>query len=206
MSVSLLHMLENRLATHRPAKPWLRPLMKRSAVALVLQVREGELHILMIKRAEREGDPWSGHMAFPGGRMDPADAHGYDVALRETREEVGLDLALQGRCIGRLSDLNARPHRGALGMAVSPFVFRLDRAAHFQLNYEVAEVVWVPLEFLLNNANRDTMRWQRNRMTLNMPCYLYRKYRIWGLSLAMLDELMDIAEGSRQRRRSWPRR
>ncbi|HCD57344.1 MAG TPA: CoA pyrophosphatase, partial [Halieaceae bacterium] len=83
-------MIENRLAAHRPGRPWLRPLMKRSAVALVLQVREGELHILMIKRAEREGDPWSGHMAFPGGRMDPGDAHGYAVALRETQEEVGL--------------------------------------------------------------------------------------------------------------------
>lgn len=206
MSVSLLHMIENRLAAHRPGRPWLRSLMKRSAVALVLQVREGELHILMIKRAEREGDPWSGHMAFPGGRMDPGDAHGYAVALRETQEEVGLDLARQARCIGRLSDLNARPRRSALGMAVSPFVFRMDRNAHFQLNHEVAEVVWVPLEFLLDNANRDTMRWQRNRITLNMPCYLYGKYRIWGLSLAMLDELMDLVEGSRERRRSWRRR
>ena len=56
--------------------------MKRSAVALILQVRDGQLHILMIKRAEREGDPWSGHMAFPGGRKDPVDANGFTFGLR----------------------------------------------------------------------------------------------------------------------------
>lgn len=203
MSIALLQLIESRLASHRPGRPWLRRLMKRSAVAIVLQVQAGELHILMIKRAEREGDPWSGHMAFPGGRMDPGDAHGYAVALRETREEVGLDLQRQAHCIGRLSDINARPRRSGFGMAVSPFVFRMDEVAHFRLNYEVAEVVWVPLEFLLDDANRDSMRWQRNRVSLKMPCYFYGQRRIWGLSLAMLDELMDLIEDSGRRRREW---
>ena len=70
----LLQLIETRLGEHNPGKETLRRLMKRSAVAMILQVREGELHILMIKRAEREGDPWSGHMAFPGGRMEKSDA------------------------------------------------------------------------------------------------------------------------------------
>ncbi len=86
--------------------------MKRSAVAMVLKLIDGELHILMIKRAEREGDPWSGHMAFPGGRMDPGDANGFSVAVRETEEEVGLTLGSEDLCIGRLSEINARPQRG----------------------------------------------------------------------------------------------
>ena len=73
MSVSLLQLIETRLSGHSPGRKRFRQLMKRSAVAMVLQVREGELHILMIKRAEREGDPWSGHMAFPGGRQDAVD-------------------------------------------------------------------------------------------------------------------------------------
>ncbi len=97
MSVSLLQLIETRLADHTPGRNLLRRLQKRSAVAMILQVREGELHILMIKRAEREGDPWSGHMAFPGGRMDKADAHGYAVAVRETAEEVGLTAGGTGR-------------------------------------------------------------------------------------------------------------
>ena len=180
--------------------------MKRSAVAMILQLHDGELHILMIKRAEREGDPWSGHMAFPGGRMDPGDAHGYAVAVRETAEEVGLALGPDDTCIGRLSEINARPQRGALGMVVSPFVFRLNREVNFTPNYEVAEVVWVPLEFLLNTDNREQMTWQFKGAKISMPCYFFEGRRIWGLSLVMLDELMDLVEGRSTKRKPWRRR
>ncbi len=207
MSVPSLQLIETRLAEHTPRRPLLRKLMRRSAVALILQVQRGELHILMIKRAERAGDPWSGHMAFPGGRMDSTDANGFAVAVRETREEVGLLLGEQDRCIGRLTDLNTRPRRGLLGMTVSPFVFRLDREVTFTLNYEVAEVVWIPLEFLLDTDNRETMTWEYRGLRVNMPCYFYGKRRIWGLSLMMLDELMDLVEGERNpARRIWRRR
>lgn len=205
MSVSLLQLIETRLNDHSPGKKLLRRLMKRSAVAMILQVRQGELHILMIKRAEREGDPWSGHMAFPGGRMDKADAHGYAVAVRETQEEVGLSLGPQDQCIGRLSDINARPHRGAFGMAVSPFVFRLEREVAFTPNHEVAEVVWVPLEFLLDTDNREEMTWEYKGVKIPMPCYFYGSRRIWGLSLMMLDELMDLIEGANPSRQRWRR-
>jgi 8-oxo-dGTP pyrophosphatase MutT (NUDIX family) len=205
VSVSLLQLIETRLADHSPARKLLRRLMKRSAVAMILQVREGELHILMIKRAEREGDPWSGHMAFPGGRMDKTDAHGYAVAVRETEEEVGLSLGREDQCIGRLTDLNARPHRGTFGMAVSPFVFRLEREVQFTPNHEVAEVVWVPLEFLLDTDNREKMVWKYKGVEIPMPCYMYEDRRIWGLSLMMLDELLDLIEGRNPKRPRWRR-
>ncbi|MFV0278647.1 MAG: NUDIX hydrolase [Parahaliea sp.] len=206
MPVSLLQLIESRLQIHRPRRKWLRRLRPRSAVAMILSVRRGELHILMIKRAEREGDPWSGHMAFPGGRMDPGDANGYATALRETEEEVGLRLADAATCIGRLSEIQTRPHRGVLNMFVTPFVFRLEREPRFCPNHEVAEVVWVPLEFLLNTDRRETMTWQLKRITLKLPCYRYEGRRIWGLSLMMLDELMDLVEGPNQLRRPWKRR
>jgi 8-oxo-dGTP pyrophosphatase MutT (NUDIX family) len=205
VSVSLLQLIETRLADHTPGRTLLRRLQKRSAVAMILQVREGELHILMIKRAEREGDPWSGHMAFPGGRMDKTDANGFEVAVRETAEEVGLNLGAQVECIGRLSDLNARPHRGTFGMAVSPFVFRLDREVMFTPNHEVAEVVWVPLEFLLDTDNRDEMVWDYKSAHIPMPCYRYEGRCIWGLSLMMLDELLDLVEGKNPKRLGWRR-
>jgi 8-oxo-dGTP pyrophosphatase MutT (NUDIX family) len=206
LSIPLLQLIETELSRHSPGKKLLRPLMKRSAVAMILQLQEGQLHILMIKRAEREGDPWSGHMAFPGGRMDPGDSHGYAVAVRETEEEVGLSLGEDDLCIGRLSEINARPQRGAFGMVVSPFVFRLDREVSFTPNYEVAEVVWIPLEFLLDTDNREKMSWQVKGAEFKLPCYFYQGRRIWGLSLMMLDELMDLVEGRGTKRKPWRRR
>ncbi len=206
MSVSLLQLIENRLGDHKPGKARLRRLKTRSAVAMILQVRDGELQILMIKRAERVGDPWSGHMAFPGGRMDKSDANGYAVAVRETAEEVGLFLGPEDECIGRLSELNAKPQRGSFGMAVSPFVFRLDREVIFTPNYEVAEVVWVPLEFLTDEDNREEMIWKYKGAKIPVPCYMYEGRCIWGLSLMMLDELLDLVAGRKPRPLRWRRR
>lgn len=166
--------------------------MRRSAVALILQLRNGELHILMIKRAEREGDTWSGHMAFPGGRKEPGDRNGFYCAVRETEEEVGLQLGEEDACIGRLSEVNALSRVRGLGMAVTPYVFKLEREVTFSPNYEVAEVVWVPLSFLRQHSNRETMKWRLKGVDIPLPAYYYEGRRIWGLSLNMLDELLKL--------------
>lgn len=206
MSVALLELAETRLQSHRPRRQWLRPLMKRAAVALILQLREGELGVLMIRRAEREGDPWSGQMAFPGGRMEADDRNGLATARRETAEEIGLHLGAAEPCIGRLSELRATPrlwHRK--GLVITPYVFHLRRGVNFHPNHEVQEVVWVPLEFLLDTDNRSEMLWERGSLKLRMPCYDYEGRRIWGLSLKMLDELMDLVAGRSATRPSWRR-
>jgi 8-oxo-dGTP pyrophosphatase MutT (NUDIX family) len=167
--------------------------MRRSAVAMILREGHDGSEMLMIKRAEHEGDPWSGHMAFPGGRMEPADRHGLDVARRETHEEIGLALADADPCIGRLSDIMAHPILlRRRPMVVTPYVFHLQRDVEFSLNYEVAEVIWVPMDFLLERGNRETMQWKRDGVPIPMPCYYYRGRCIWGLSLRMLDELLEL--------------
>jgi 8-oxo-dGTP pyrophosphatase MutT (NUDIX family) len=159
----------------------------------------------MIRRAEREGDPWSGQMAFPGGRLEPDDETALDAARRETAEETGLHLGTGEPCIGRLSELSAVNRRFRGGLIVSPYVFRLERRVNFHPNEEVAEVVWVPLEFLLDTDNREEMVWERGGVKLRLPCYFYEGRRIWGLSLQMLDELMDIVDGKSPQRPSWRR-
>lgn len=204
MSISLLQMAQTGLASHKPSRQWLKGLRSRSAVALILQLRDGELGVLMIRRAEREGDPWSGQMAFPGGRWEPEDKNSLATARRETEEEIGLHLGAQEPCIGKLSELNA-VNRRFRGLVISPYVFHLERSVNFHPNYEVAEVVWVPLEFLLDADNREEMVWERNGLRLTMPCYFFEGRRIWGLSLRMLDELMDLVAGKSPDRKRWRR-
>lgn len=205
MSIALLQLAQSRLGDHRPRRQWLRPLMKRAAVAIILQLRDGELCVLMIRRAQRDGDPWSGQMAFPGGRMEAQDRNGRATAIRETEEEIGLRLGKRERLLGRLSELNATRRALRAGLVVTPYVFHLERKVHFYPNHEVEEVVWVPLEFLMDTGNRSEMTWRRGAISLRMPCYDFDGKRIWGLSLRMLDELMDLVAGKSPERPPWRR-
>ena len=86
------------LANHPPIIVVPEPLMRLAAILLALRARaDGEPELLMIKRAEAEGDPWSGHIACPGGRMEPGDNDLAVTAVRETMEETGVDVARDGR-------------------------------------------------------------------------------------------------------------
>ena len=187
-----LHHVQETLSPFRPRKRWYRRWVKRSAVAML--VREGKLgpEVLMIKRAEREDDRWSGHMAFPGGRMETDDQHSKATAERETREEIGIDPSRVGHCIGRLSDITTQPHSGLRPMVITPYAYALKRFPEPRPNYEVDEVIWVPLNFLADYGNRERMFWERGRLKIELPCYYYEKRQIWGLSLAMLDELVGL--------------
>lgn len=183
-----LQLLKNYQPRRKPMRRWL----ARSAVGLYLSDLCGEgLQVLMIKRAERAGDPWSGHMAFPGGRKDRADHNTLATAKRETREEIALDPDHHAQLVGRLSDVATHARLRTGPMIITPYVFRLKSLPELAPNYEVDEVVWVPLNFLADRGNRQKMRWAPNGIALELPCYLFRERRIWGLSLMMLDELMD---------------
>jgi 8-oxo-dGTP pyrophosphatase MutT (NUDIX family) len=177
---------------HRPRTVTDDPGTARAAVAAVVRDRDSGTELLFIHRSEHPDDPWSGHMAFPGGRMDPGDADPLAAAVRETHEELALDLERDARLIGRLSDVPAVGRGRPLPLVIEPYVFELVGEPEFVPNPEVAAVVWVPLEFLADRSNRSTMDWRHGPGSIRLPCYRYRGHVIWGLTFGMLDELLDL--------------
>ncbi|MDG1492809.1 MAG: CoA pyrophosphatase [Luminiphilus sp.] len=167
---------------------------RRAAVAIVLHEVDGELCLLMIRRAQREGDPWSGHMAFPGGRRDPDDIDDRFCAIRETREEIALDLDALGSEVCALGEVNTGWRADRPEMLVAPFIYRVEQLPELELNYEVDAVVSVPLRFLMDRSNRVPLAWEWRGTQVESDSYLYRDNRIWVLSLMMIDELIEAAE------------
>lgn len=189
-----LQQLVQRLSRHEKPQHGYGPVQRRAAVAIALLQHGDEIEILMIQRARREGDPWSGHMGFPGGRRDREDADDLQCALRETREEIGLDLDHFGERIAELGELNTGWRKDRPEMLVSPFVFTLAERPELTLNHEVDGIVWVPLSFLRDRGNRVQHHWEWRGEKLASDAYLFQGKRIWGLSLMMLDELMMALE------------
>jgi 8-oxo-dGTP pyrophosphatase MutT (NUDIX family) len=166
-------------------------LMQRAAVAAILRSDERGPQLLLIRRARRRGDPWSGDMAFPGGLVGRRDANPQAGALRETREEIGLDLARHGALLGELPRQLAFSPRPPWGpMAIIPYVFAIDGApALVPDRREVEETIWVPLAHFAEPQHRE--RFTRRVLGLPLPfdCYRYEGSVVWGLTLRMIESL-----------------
>jgi 8-oxo-dGTP pyrophosphatase MutT (NUDIX family) len=157
-----------------------------AAVALVLAGEAADLCVCLIRRAEHESDRWSGHVALPGGRVDPIDPGPREAAIRETREEVGLRLE-RSPYLGSLGaqriNRNGRPG----DLSLSSYVFHLGQALEpFTPNYEVAEAFWVPLRHLLDPRNAGYRPTSRDGVTYDSPAVLYQGHHIWGLTYRVL--------------------
>src|SRR6059036_755615 len=109
----------------RPPAPVSADVARRAAVALVLRDGPSGIELLFIRRADHPEDPWSGQMAFPGGRSEPGDPDPRATAVRETEEEIGVDLARDAEYLGPLDEVRAAARLRPVDLAISPFVFRL---------------------------------------------------------------------------------
>ncbi|HAD74352.1 MAG TPA: hypothetical protein DCG16_01120, partial [Gemmatimonadetes bacterium] len=118
-----LRRLQDRLSRSPEAGTELEPPEGHTEAAVSLIIRaSAELDVLLIKRAESERDPWSGHIALPGGRRDTEDASLAHTAIRETSEETGVELSTSGWSLGRLG--RVVPSRSTLPLiTISPYVF-----------------------------------------------------------------------------------
>lgn len=170
---------------------------KYAAVAAVLRPGPTGAEVLLIRRAEHESDPWSGHMAFPGGRFDPEDRHLLATALRETLEEVGLDLARSARLLGALDPLPAVARGRRVGLTIAPFVFELEDSADLRPNHEVVEALWAPLTDLARGEGRATVDYQLDGQKLELPAWNVEGRVVWGLTYRMLESLLERVRESR---------
>jgi 8-oxo-dGTP pyrophosphatase MutT (NUDIX family) len=194
--------IRRALALHRPALQQDAP--ARAAVAVVLRRGEADpTELLLIERARKEGDPWSGHIAFPGGRHDPEDLEIRATAERETLEEVGLDLR-EGEFLGQLDDLEGRHAGRASGLVISAFVYHVPSAPPLLVQpEEVESAFWVPLPHLGEPSRRVDYRFRADLGPLTMPGIRVgeaESHVVWGLTYRFLESFFGLVG------RPWPDR
>jgi 8-oxo-dGTP pyrophosphatase MutT (NUDIX family) len=159
---------------------------REAAVALVLRpLAIDDAELLLIRRAERADDPWSGQIALPGGGFDPGDTTLDVTAVRETREEVGLDLAAQGQVLGALDDLRPRsPHLPSI--IVRPFVTIYHGDPTITASEEVAEARWIPLSALWHPSARARTTVQARGFAFEVDAVRHGDFTIWGMTERIL--------------------
>lgn len=190
--------LEDLLGRRTPKEIEAEEGVSRAAVAAVLRPSPtGRADILLIRRSEDPRDPWSGHMAFPGGRADPKDPDLLATARRETAEEVGLSLAnADVDVLGRLDDVQAMARGQRAPLIITPYVFRLRQDQPLIANpAEVEEALWADLGPMWSGKAKTTKRYEFEGRNYELPGFRVGERVVWGLTFHMLDRLFALMRG-----------
>jgi 8-oxo-dGTP pyrophosphatase MutT (NUDIX family) len=182
--------LRQRLAKSGPVGQGEDPSLIWAAVAAVLT--PGPDSLLLIRRADRSGDPWSGHMALPGGRRELGDPDLLTTAIRETAEELGIELA-PSHLAGQLEDVVPRTPT-LPPIAVRPFVFYLPERPPLSPNAEVAEASWVQLDHLLRPDVHHSIRLEVGGQHRMVDAYRLENAIVWGMTERILTDLLARLE------------
>jgi len=186
---SLREELSRRFAAREPCRDAPEDVPRAAVVLLVAPSERGRPQILLIERARRDGDPWSGHMALPGGRVDAEDRDWLETALRETREEVGVALE-RAHLVGELDDL--RPVTAPARIVVRPFVFVVPTLPRIDLcDREVAGAHWEELSRLA--SSRGSVEVVHLGSPRVMPCYFIGGRAVWGMTHRILEPFLEMA-------------
>jgi 8-oxo-dGTP pyrophosphatase MutT (NUDIX family) len=184
--------IREALASHPPVVAEEEEGVRKAAVALIFRLGTGDaLELLFIKRADYEGDPWSGQIAFPGGRMEAGDASLVETAIRETREETGIDLTSEGMMIGTLDDLRPRTVR-LPAIVVRPCLALLDRDEPLHLSTEVALAFWLPLAALARTESWHDDIVVARGIQINARVFRHEQHVIWGMTERILTQLLAL--------------
>jgi 8-oxo-dGTP pyrophosphatase MutT (NUDIX family) len=184
--------LNERLAQPRqaPIEPERVP---QAAVSLILRDEQGSAQVLIIKRADRPGDLWSGHLALPGGRAEIEDGDLIVTAARETYEEVGIDLLDGGEFIGQLeimAPVSARLPR----MEIAPFVAVAPSQFTLNLNREVASAFWISIADLKREGRSSSYSMLWNGVIDKWPAYSSEGGPIWGITERILTNFLSLLD------------
>ena len=196
VSDARLRRLQDRLSRRPEAGTEPEPLEGYTEAAVSLIIRaSAELDVLLIKRAESERDPWSGHIALPGGRRDIGDMSLAHTAIRETSEETGVELSTSGSSLGRLKRV-VPSHPNLPPITITPYVFGVPEHVEARVNSaEVDQVLWMPLPVLLDPKTRGTTTIPLPEGPADFPCYHVGGHTIWGLTFRILSEFGELAGG-----------
>jgi 8-oxo-dGTP pyrophosphatase MutT (NUDIX family) len=170
---------------HAPAEG-----VRCAAVAVVLDPSDAGVRVLLMRRAERAGDPWSGHVSLPGGRYEREDGHLLATAIREAREEMEIDLSAM-RLLGNLESLHPRSS-GPTGIEVTPFVFATTAPIEPRTSAEAAAVFWLPLALAAGGTLDGSYTHAPSGMAF--PSWTYEGHTIWGLTMRILGSILELAK------------
>ena len=177
------------LAAHRPHTQT-DPSKKQAAVAAILHPRDDDLYILFIERAAHPKDPWSGHIAFPGGTIEPQDKDLKATAEREAYEELSIRLS-QATHLGRLDDVTG----ATLPINVAGFVYAINQYPDLCLNDEVCDVFWTPFVHITDPTRRQTLhltRWGDLRQVPAIDLLGPDRPLLWGLTYRLIAQLTSF--------------